>query len=101
MTDVRCMAAFAKRPHLPHRWEPQEGMEFVRCPGVPYNGEEPKAQVEGRVLGLTIDEVFLLHAAYEAAEQLNYLLEQRNSPHRWRVLGNSDPRRTKRKGTET
>ncbi|MFF1544119.1 hypothetical protein [Streptomyces sp. NPDC058291] len=30
---VRCSAAAFKRPHGPHSWEPQPGMDPVRCPG--------------------------------------------------------------------
>jgi hypothetical protein len=30
---VQCSAATLNRPHGPHRWEPQPGMDRVRCPG--------------------------------------------------------------------
>jgi hypothetical protein len=30
---VQCSAVALKRPHGPHRWEPQPGMTPVRCPG--------------------------------------------------------------------
>lgn len=30
---VRCSAAVFRRPHLPHNWTPQPGMEPVHCPG--------------------------------------------------------------------
>ncbi|MER5461627.1 hypothetical protein ABT010_13255 [Streptomyces sp. NPDC002668] len=31
---LRCSAAVLRRPHLPHNWAPQPGMEPVHCPGV-------------------------------------------------------------------
>lgn len=33
-TGVRCSLAVLNRPHGPHRWEPQPGMDRIRCFGV-------------------------------------------------------------------
>lgn len=64
--------------------------------------EETQAQIEGRILGLSAYEVLLLDGAYAVVELLNDSLEKNGSPHRWNVLGNSDPRRVKnRKAMET
>lgn len=93
--EVRCMTVLRKHPHLPHQWEPHLDFESVRCPGYPFE-EEPKAQVEGRVLGLSDNEVTILHTMYQLEEQLNGQLAERNTPYRWRVLASSDPRLVKK-----
>ncbi len=59
-------------------------------------GEETEAQIEGRILGLSDEEIGWLNTARIACVRLNELLEQRSAAERWNVLGNSDPRRRKR-----
>jgi hypothetical protein len=58
--------------------------------------EEPEAQVTGRCLGLTDEEIGWLHMAHLACDRLNASLANRNSMHRWQTLGSSDPRRVRK-----
>lgn len=54
------------------------------------------ARKEAELLGLTDMEAGLLEIARLACEQLNKSLELARRPHRWNVLGDSDPRRRRK-----
>lgn len=60
------------------------------------NDDTWDAQAESELLGLTDMEAGLLEIARLACEQLNKSLELGHRPHRWHVLGGSDPRRKRK-----